>query len=92
MRELEYPWIARPRTEHRVEIVMPNEETKWFSADVGDPRFSQDIAQLLNETHGSTAHLYALEKVLESEERGDGHAIDLWKGVLKLLDRGENHG
>jgi len=89
MRELEFPWIAVPKTSLLVEIVMPNEETKWFSADIHDPRFSQDIAELLGNTHGATAHLYALEKVLESEERDDVASVNLWKGVLKILDRGE---
>ena len=66
-------------------VPMPDEKTEWYSTSPENPRFVNDIADLLKETHGDRAHFYALERVVKdgsSEEE-----VKLWKAVLTLLDK-----
>ena len=65
---------------------MPNEETEWYSTDKGNPRFVEDIVRTLKEYHESGAHLYALEKLLASQEFNK-EETELWRAVLTKLDR-----
>jgi hypothetical protein len=57
----------------------------WYNTNADSPRFSQDIAELLKETHGDMAHIYALEKVVN--ENNGSEEVKLWKAVLTLLDK-----
>lgn len=57
----------------------------WYTANIDSPRFSKDIAELLKQTHGDKAYLYALEKVI-SEQSGE-HEVKLWKSVMDFLDK-----
>lgn len=65
---------------------MPNEETEWYSTDKDSPRFVEDIVRTLKEYHEGGAHLYALEKLLASENTSREDAW-LWREVLNQLDR-----
>jgi hypothetical protein len=57
----------------------------WYNTNADSPRFSQDIAKLLKETHGDRAYFYALEKVVN--ENNGSEEVELWKAVLTLLDK-----
>ena len=81
-RELVY---SRDRQTQFIRICMPDEKEKWYSTNVKDPRFSQDIAELLKETYGDMAHIYALERVVS--ESSSKEEVKLWKAVLTLLDK-----
>jgi len=58
---------------------------KWYSTDASNPKFSHDIAELLIQTHGDMAHIYALERVVN--ENSSKEEVNLWKAVLTLLDK-----
>jgi hypothetical protein len=91
--ELFRPFIVPPRPFKRLDIDMPDGETKWYASDPNDPRFTQDIVDLLKETHGADhAHLYALERVLRGQEMNNEHEVNLWRGILTALDREKNYG
>jgi hypothetical protein len=64
---------------------MPNDKTEWYETNASSPRFSEDIAKLLKETHGDMAYLYALERVVK--EDSTEQEVALWKVVLTLLDK-----
>ena len=57
----------------------------WYTANIDSPRFYKDIAELLKQTHGDKAYLYALERVI-SEQSGE-HEVKLWKSVMDFLDK-----
>ena len=58
---------------------------KWYSTDARNPKFLHDIAELLIQTHGDMAHIYALERVVN--ENSSKEEVNLWKAVLTLLDK-----
>ena len=64
---------------------MPDEKERWYSTDRNSPRFTEDIVDLLKETHGDRAYFYALERVIDV--RSDEQEVNLWKAVLTLLDK-----
>ena len=68
-----------------IRIYMPDKKEKWYRTDANDPRFSQDIAELLKETHGDKAYLYALERIVSDDRSIE--EVNLWKAVLTLLDK-----
>jgi len=68
-----------------IRIYMPDKKEKWYSTNANDPRFSHDIAELLIQTHGDMAHIYALERVVS--ESSSKEEVKLWKAVLTLLDK-----
>ena len=64
---------------------MPDGKELWYSTNANDPRFANDIAELLKETHGDRAYFYALERVVN--ESSSEEEVKLWKAVLTLLDK-----
>jgi hypothetical protein len=66
-------------------------DDEWYHTDPKDRRFSKDIVQALKENHGDRAHLYALERLLEGEQRKDELSIELWRDILdKLTEEKDN--
>ena len=68
-----------------IRIYMPDEKEKWYITDAKNPRFADDIAELLKQTHGDKAHYYALERVVS--DTSSEEEVKLWKAVLTLLDK-----
>jgi hypothetical protein len=57
----------------------------WYNTNADSPRFVEDIVTLLKETHGDRAYFYALERVVNENNRSE--EVELWKAVLTLLDK-----
>ena len=57
----------------------------WYTANIDSPIFSKDMAELLKQTHGDRAHLYALERVISEQSSEDD--IKLWRSVMDILDK-----
>lgn len=68
-----------------IRICMPDGKEQWYSTNANDPKFADDIAELLKETHGDRAYFYALERVVN--ESSSVEEVNLWKAVLTLLDK-----
>lgn len=69
---------------------MADDDTKdingvWYSANVNNRRFTQEVAELLSYTHGDRAYLYALERVIS--ESSNEEEVALWKSVLTHLEK-----
>lgn len=65
---------------------MPKDENEWYVTDKDNPRFVEDIVRTLKEYHEGGAHLYALEKLLESQDFSK-EDTELWRAVLTKLDK-----
>lgn len=68
-----------------IRIYMLDGKEKWYYTDVSNPRFTEDVAKVLKETHGDRAYLYALERVVS--ESSSKQEVSLWKAVLTLLEK-----
>jgi hypothetical protein len=78
-------WYWGCHTEIFIGVPMPDEQTEWYSTDPENPRFTNDIAKVLIETHGDMAHIYALERVVS--DKCSEEEVKLWRAVLTLLDK-----
>jgi len=69
-------------------ITMPNEREEWYvttAKNTMTSSFAEDVAELLKQTHGDLAHLYALERVVRTDSTvGE---VKLWREVLTILDK-----
>jgi len=64
-------------------------DDEWYHTDRTSTYFNQDLTRATIESHGDRAHLYALERFLDHESRGDEVGMKLWQEILFKLDQGE---
>jgi hypothetical protein len=57
---------------------------RWNN-NIANPNFIPNMVKNLRIKHGDKSHLYALEKILNSDEITAG----IWREVLEELDKGE---
>ena len=65
-------------------------DDEWYHTDPRDRRFSGDLAQSVKDNHGEGAYLYALERLIEGEQRNDEMSVALWRSVLDKLTKEES--
>lgn len=61
-------------------------DDEWYHTDRHSIYFNQDLTRATIEFNGDKAHLYALERFLEFEKRGDDLGMNMWRNVLNDLD------